>query len=171
MTDNFTFDKTFQRKLIYIFAIDDEAHKGFLKIGDATVKSDLPTEDLVPSCSDLNKSAKKRINSYAGTVGVEPKLLYTELAIKEEVDDDTSEIVLKSFRDHEVHKVLKNSGIKSVQINNTTGKEWFKVDLETAKNAIKAVKEGRKTLSGNEITTDKTPILFRPEQERYFKKL
>ena len=64
MEDKTLFEKTFQRKLIYIFRINDEAHKGLLKIGDATIKSELPSEKLLPSCSELNKAAKHRINNY-----------------------------------------------------------------------------------------------------------
>ena len=46
------------------------------------------------------------------------------------------------------------------------GREWFKVDLETAKNAIEAVKEGKKALNLNDISQGNTPIIFRPEQQK-----
>ena len=165
MVDNNVFENTFQRKLIYVFRINDAAHEGYLKIGDATINSNLPSEKLIYPKSELKAAAEKRIDSYTDTASIEYELLYAELAIKEDIDEDTGEKVLKSFRDHEVHKVLKNSGIKNVQINDKPGKEWFKVDLETVKNAIKAVKDGKKSLSGAEITNDKNPIIFRPEQK------
>ena len=34
------FGTSFEYKLIYVFAINDEAHKGLLKIGDTTIQSD-----------------------------------------------------------------------------------------------------------------------------------
>ena len=169
MEDKTLFEKTFQRKLIYIFRINDEAHKGLLKIGDATIKSNLSSDELSPSCSELNKAAKQRINNYTNTAGINYELLYTELAIRTEKDKNNNDIV-QSFRDKKVHELLENSGIKKVKVNNTTGQEWFKVDLETAKNAIKAVKNNQISLTPGQISTDKNPIIFRPEQEEAINK-
>lgn len=169
MEDKTLFEKTFQRKLIYIFRINDEAHKGLLKIGDATIKSELPSEKLLPSCSELNKAAKHRINNYTNTAGIEYELLYTELAIRAEKDKNNNEII-KSFRDKKVHELLENSGIKKVKVKNTTGNEWYKTDLETVKNAIKAVKNNQISLTPGQISTDKNPIIFRPEQEKAINK-
>ena len=151
MVDNNVFENTFQRKLIYVFRINDAAHEGYLKIGDATINSNLPSEKLIYPKSELKAAAEKRIDSYTDTASIEYELLYAELAIKEDIDEDTGEKVLKSFRDHEVHKVLKNSGIKNVQINDKPGKEWFKVDLETVKNAIKATLRNDIILHENSI--------------------
>lgn len=164
MEDKILFEKTFQRKLIYVFRINDEAHKGLLKIGDATIKSDLPNEKLTPSCSELNKAAKQRINSYTNTAGIDYELLYTELAIRTEKDKNNN-VIIQSFRDKNVHELLENSGIKKVKVNNTTGQEWYKIDLETAKNAIKAVKNNQISLTPGQISTNKNPIIFRPEQK------
>lgn len=169
MEDKTLFEKTFQRKLIYIFRINDEAHKGLLKVGDATIKSNLSSNELLPSCSELNKAAKQRINNYTNTAGITYELLYTELAIRTEKDKNNNDIVL-SFRDKKVHELLENSGIKKVKVNNTTGQEWFEVDLETAKNAIKAVKNNQISLTPGQISTDKNPIIFRPEQEEAINK-
>jgi len=167
--DKTLFEKTFQRKLIYIFRINDEAHKGLLKIGDATIKSNLSSDELLPSCSELNQAAKQRINNYTNTAGINYELLYTELAIRIEKDKNNNDIV-QSFRDKKVHELLENSGIKKVKVNNTTGQEWFKVDLETAKNAIKAVKNNQISLTPGQISTDNNPIIFRPEQEEAINK-
>ncbi len=164
MEDKILFEKTFQRKLIYVFRINDEAHKGLLKIGDATIKSDLPNEKLTPSCSELNKAAKQRINSYTNTAGIDYELLYTELAIRTEKDKNNN-VIIQSFRDKKVHELLENSGITKVKVNNTTGQEWYKIDLETAKNAIKAVKNNQISLTPGQISTNKNPIIFRPEQK------
>lgn len=169
MEDKALFEKTFQRKLIYIFRINDEAHKGLLKIGDATIKSELPSEKLLPSCSELNKAARHRINNYTNTAGIEYELLYTELAIRTEKDKNNNEII-QSFRDKKVHELLENSGIKKVKVKNTTGNEWYKTDLETVKNAIKAVKNNQISLTPGRISTDKNPIIFRPEQEEAINK-
>ena len=67
--ENISFENVFSYKLIYILAINDEAHEGLLKIGDATLKTDQPIEKLIPNCSLLNKSAKKRIETYTNTAG------------------------------------------------------------------------------------------------------
>ncbi|MEG1312923.1 MAG: Eco57I restriction-modification methylase domain-containing protein [Bacilli bacterium] len=152
------FTSTFKYKLIYIFRINDENHKGFLKIGDATVEGDEDKEKLLPNCDLLNKFARKRINNYTSTAGIVYELLHTELAITNEN---------KAFRDHDVHTVLKRSSIKQ-KLFDTLRKQndWYEVDLETAKKAIKAVKNNRKALDGYEISKNKNPIIFRPEQDK-----
>ena len=39
-----SFEKTFEYKLIYVFRINDKAHEGLLKIGEATIRMrSLPT--------------------------------------------------------------------------------------------------------------------------------
>ena len=161
------FENTFEYKLIYIFRINDTAHKGVLKIGEATVHTQKEYTKLANNCTELNQAAKERINSYTNTAGIKYELLHTEIAVKEY--EENGEIYIKAFSDHDVHNVLSKSGIECKKINNTTGKEWFEVDLETAKNAIKAVKENRKSLSTNQISEGKSPIIFRPEQERAIK--
>ena len=64
MEEKIFFEKTFQRKIIYVFRINDEAHKGLLKIGDATIKTNTPSEKLIYPNSELNTYAKQRIDSY-----------------------------------------------------------------------------------------------------------
>lgn len=51
------FGNSFAYKLIYIFTINDEAHKGLLKIGDATIQSDASIDALPPNCKPLNQAA------------------------------------------------------------------------------------------------------------------
>lgn len=157
------FSDTFEYKLIYVLRIHYDTHKGLLKIGEATLKTDLPICKLTPNCSELNKAAKHRINQYTGTAGIKTELLYTELAVKEvKKEDGTSKLV--SFKDHDVHDVLKKSGnFPQKPKGSETGIEWYKVDLSRAKSAIKAVKEGKENLSG-EKSVDFVPIDFRPEQ-------
>lgn len=159
------YESTTSYKLIYIFCVHDQAHEGILKVGDASVDTPLLPAQLLPNSTLLNQAAKARINQYSVTLGITPHLLHTELAVKENIDSD-GKISLESFRDYDVHKVLTNSGIEKVHPNDTNANEWFKTDLETVKNAIKAVKEGRKSLHGGEITdVSKIEIILREEQE------
>lgn len=161
------FDSLFEYKLIYIFEIRDDAHKGLLKIGDATIKTDCEPNQLSPGCKKLNQAALNRIKKYTNTAGIEPILLYTELAVKE-VNSKKGK-VLKAFRDHEVHKVLENSNIPKAHLPGSTSKEWFKVSLETAIKAINAVKNNKSNLSNVSIDVY-APVIFRPEQEEAINK-
>ena len=49
------------------------------------------------------------------------------------------------------------------------GVEWFKTDLATVKKAIAAVKRNQSSLDPRDISTDNTPIIFRPEQKQAIK--
>lgn len=153
----------FEYKVIYVFKIDDKAHSGKVKIGDATLHTDKNIDELVPNCHELNEASRERIRSYTGTAGIKFDLLHTELAIRKAKDAETGEVELKAFRDHDVHNVLKNSNIPPIRIDNTTGKEWFETSPETAISAIQAVKDGKQNLSG-EVIKGFVPIDFRPEQ-------
>lgn len=145
-------------KLIYVFRIQDAAHSGCVKIGEATFDDGNIT--LPPNCSELNKAAKARINQYTQTAGISYQLLHTEIAIF------TKDGKICGMNDKEVHEVLLRSGIKRKQFENVNGaNEWFCCDLETAKKAIAAVKAGRKALDAADITVGQSPIEFRPEQE------
>lgn len=163
------FETSFEYKLIYIFRIDDEKHKGLLKIGDATIKTEESIDRLPPNCKLLNQAAKDRIKQYTNTAGVTAELLHTEIAIHTVKDKVTGQPTLKAFRDHHVHSVLVNSGIPKHTLKGSTSKEWFETDLETALKAIDAVKKNIKNLS-NAKSDGFTPIIFRPEQERAIKK-
>ena len=161
MSENEKFVATFEYKLIYVFRINDVTHKGVLKIGDATLKTSKKYDAFQPSCHELNAAAKKRIDEYTVTAGITYELLYTEIAVY--LDSSNN---LKAFRDHMVHNVLKRSGVKNVYFDKAHRQnEWFECDLETAKKAIKAVKDGKTALDGCEITTNQSPIILRPEQE------
>ena len=52
---------TTEYKLIYIYMIDDEAHRGLLKIGDASLKSTKSFDQFPINCSELNRAARKQI--------------------------------------------------------------------------------------------------------------
>lgn len=158
------FTSSLKLKLIYVFRINDAAHEGCLKVGEATCDND-NVFGLAPNSKALNDAAKKRINQYTQTAGIAYELLYTELTIY------NSEKGLCSFNDKEVHNVLERSGIKK-KLFDTENKanEWFITDLETVKRAITAVKKGRESLSSVEVSHDKTPIVFRPEQREAIEK-
>lgn len=158
------FTSSLKLKLIYVFRINDAAHRGCLKVGEATCDND-NVFGLAPNSKALNESAKKRINQYTQTAGIAYDLLYTELTIY------NSKKGLCSFNDKEVHSVLERSGIRK-KIFDTENKanEWFITDLETVKRAIVAVKEGRESLSSAEVSHDQTPIVFRPEQREAIEK-
>lgn len=156
------FKNAFEYKVIYVFSIEDENHKGLVKIGDATLKTDIAIDILSPNCRELNQAALARIKSYTNTAGITPKLLHTELAIRTVKGKDGTPS-LKAFRDHDVQSVLKNSGFNNIQIGESTGKEWFDVDIDTAKKAIDAVKHNYANLSNTDIVKH-APIIFRPEQ-------
>ena len=159
------FTSILKLKLIYVFRINDAAHRGCLKVGEATCDSD-NVFGLAPNSRALNESAKRRINQYTQTAGIAYDLLYTELTIYSNKKKE-----LCSFNDKEVHSVLERSGIKK-KIFDTENKanEWFITDLETVKRAITAVKEGRQSLSSAEVSHDKTPVVFRPEQREAIEK-
>ena len=163
--DNTGFNRSFEYKLIYIFRINDHSHKGFLKIGDATVKTEKNYLDLKDNCKELNNAADFRIREYTVTAGIVYELLHTEIAtFKIDNKLDKKFGLVKAFRDHNVHEVLRRSGISNKEFK--LGKEWFKCDLNTAKNAIKAVKSGKSSLLGKEITSHINPVILRPEQEK-----
>lgn len=166
MSENTKFNSTFEYKVIYVFRINDGKHSGCVKIGDATLHTSKPYTDFAPNCHELNYAAKQRIDSYTSTAGVIYELLYTEIAVF--INDKGK---LKAFRDHKVHDVLKRSGIEVKKFEtNKVQNEWFKCGLETAKKAIQAVKEGKTALNSSQISNDKNPIIFRPEQKEAIKK-
>lgn len=156
------FENVFDYRVIYVFEIPDEKHRGLIKIGDTKLETKEGPDKLQPNSKLLNQAAKDRIKQYTNTAGVSFNLLHTELAIKTVPGKDGT-LELRAFRDHEVHKVLTNSNIKKVKLKDSTSREWFRIDFATAKKAIDAVKVGQKNLSGEDIS-HVDPIEFRPEQ-------
>lgn len=147
-------------QIIYVFRICDEAHAKCLKVG-MTEASDSPdAESLPPNSKLLNDMARHRIDQYTQTAAIQYELLHTELAIRD-ANGRTA-----SFSDHDVHRVLDRSGIARKVFPNLAkqGREWFIADLGTVRKAIAAVKEGRDSLSGCEVSQGLSPIEFRPEQ-------
>ena len=154
-----TFESSLRPKLIYVFRINDNAHHGALKIGEAT--AELGDGYFTPNSKLLNNAARQRIDQYTKTASVRYELLYTEGTMFTDAKGKVS-----SFNDKQVHSVLERSGIKKKDFGmKNQGTEWFVTDLQTVKNAIAAVKAGRMSLKGNEISEEQTPIVFRPEQD------
>lgn len=154
--------KTAERKFIYVQTVDNKsglfpAYEGAQKVGEGTVSSDDVEADWTPNSEFLRAIAPKRIKQYMTTSGLPFELGWVELAYKKST---------KSwFHDHEVHEVLRRSGINHPK--GLEGNEWFETDLETAKKAIKAVKDGRSFISDTqaEYKAEKIKITLRPEQD------
>ena len=150
--------KTAERKFIYVQTVDNAsgqfpAFDGTYKVGEGTVPEDEVEGDWSPNSSFLRKLAPKRIKQYMKTSGLPFMLGWVELAYRK--SDKTW------FHDYDVHNVLRRSGIKHAEL--LEGNEWFDTDLETAKSAIQAVKDGREYI--NESVEEKTAVVLRPEQE------
>lgn len=143
--------ETFSYGVIYIYSIPDEKHKGRLKIGSATINLSNPTQE------EINAVARDRIKQQTKTADVTYNLEHAELAITNDK---------AFFSDHDVHQVLMRSGYKRKSENvRNAHSEWFEVNLETAKNAVAAVKEGRRALTtGEKTTSSAVPFSFRPNQ-------
>jgi len=153
---------TAERKFIYIQTVDNEdggfdGFEGTQKIGEGTISQEDVEADWSPNSEFLRKIAPKRINQYMKTSGLPYILGWVELAYKKSTKT--------WFHDYDVHAVLRRSGISNAE--KLEGKEWFKTDLETAKLAIKAVKEGRNYINSSieESFIDGVEIQLRPEQE------
>ena len=159
------FNQAFEQKLIYVYRINDTAHEGILKIGEASCNAGMAYFAFEPNCKELNAAAKDRIRHQTQTAGVTFELLYTEATAYMKGKN------LIVFQDHDIHDILVRSGIKR-KIFDTEHKanEWFYTDLETVKKAIAAAKEGRTSLNASEITTDRSPVIFRPEQTEAIEK-
>lgn len=142
-----------------MFRINDEAHKGCLKIGETTLNNE-DIRGLEPNSEALNIAAKRRINEYTRTAGIAYDLLHTEVSIYAEGG------INKEFSDGDVHRVLLRSAIsKKTFVTKQTANEWFITDLETVKKAIGAVKQRKDSLHPNDVSENQNPIAFRPEQK------
>ena len=144
-------NETFSYGIIYVYSIPDEKHTGRLKIGSATIKSNNPTQE------EIDYVAHVRIKQQTKTADISYVLEHAELAI-------TNDKIY--FSDYEVHEVLKRSNYerKTENIKNSHS-EWFEVSLGVAKNAIQAVKEGRKSLTIVEKSVvEAFKFQFRPNQ-------
>ena len=155
---------TLKAKLIYIFTIGDEAHRGCVKIGEATLDESTDST-LPPNCKALNQAAKKRIDQYTKTAGIDYTLRHTELTLSIRGG------LITTFNDKQVHEILLRSGIKRHDFSKKNqGREWFECSVETAIAAINAAKEGRYSIRADEMVPIDEEIEFRPEQKEAIEK-
>jgi hypothetical protein len=114
---------------IYAYELpNDSSRKGQLKVGDT------------------NRTAQERIKEQIGATRAEFNIVLEESAMRKDGS---------SFRDYEIHKYLRNKGLK-----NTDG-EWFKCSIKDVQAAILAIKKGE--LNEENRTLD---FKMRPEQEQ-----
>lgn len=141
---------TVKYNLIYIFAIHDDAHKDYLKIGEHTFESSSSYLQLTANCAELQQHAHTRIKQYTRTALIQYDLLHVELARKQiRLADGVVEHT--TFRDKDVHEVLDRSGYDVHKFYDTDkDSEWYKVTLQPAIAAIQAVKIGRNVLTAAE---------------------
>ncbi len=155
---------TLKAKLIYIFTIGDEAHHGCVKIGEATLDESTDST-LPPNCKALNQAARKRIDQYTKTAGIDYTLRHTELTLSIHGGN------IVTFNDKQVHDILLRSGIKRHDFSKKNqGREWFECSVDTAIAAINAAKEGRFSIRADEMVAIDEDIEFRPEQKEAIEK-
>lgn len=123
-------------KIIYAFSRSDTPKlQGMLKVGDTQIFTRDP-KSLTKK--QLEEAAMNRISAYTKTALVDIVLEYVELAL---IEKDNGE--LRTFRDHDVHRVLQLSGYEKFKDSNNSGQEWFKdISAADVKAAVEAVKEG-----------------------------
>lgn len=160
------FDNTYSFKLIYVLRVNDEKHKGLLKVGDATLHTDTVMEQLPPNCPELNEAARERIKQYTKTLMVQYDLLHTELAVRVRGG------MHQPFRDKIVHTILRNSGVEIIKHNEGKGQssDWVKADFATVLKAIAAAKANHQCLEAGAVSRNQDPIVLRPEQEEAVQK-
>ncbi len=158
-----SFGYTFCYKVIYVVEFCTDVHRGLVKIGDASLHTKTPIDQLTPNSKELNQAARTRIKQYTNTAGIRFNLLHTELAVRTVANKD-GKLELVPFRDKKVHRVLVNSGIPKRKIKGTGANELFEIDLATAQKAIEAVKNGQPNFTNTPYETF-DPIILRQEQE------
>lgn len=161
MPTDYTFTPTLRPRLIYVYSIDDEAHRGYLKVGQTSLSEEMPPEGYQPNAEQLNEVAHKRIREQTQTAAVPYDLRHTELTHYVSEDGEAC-----YFSDHKVHDVLLRSGVNRMK----HGHEWFQCNLATVRAAIQAVKEGRDAIDPQHRIALEELIEFRPEQEKAINK-
>ncbi len=144
-------NETFSYGVVYVYSIPLKTHSGRLKIGSATINSVNPTQ------VEIDLAAEDRIKQQTKTADIPFKLEYAVLSVTNKNE---------YFSDQDVHSVLIRSGFprKSKSTENSRS-EWFEIDLEIAKKAIQATKEGRTALLTKEKMNSKiNKFSFRPNQ-------
>lgn len=159
-------------RVIYVFRDDQEKHVGRLKVGDTTLRTNKPHNEIIQA--EMEAAAHKRIATYTRTAEVGVVLEHVELAIrpaKEQVGLPEEKVTeWEGFRDYAVHAVLQRSGhAKKVALKNKKGGEWFEITVDEARAAIAAVKAHEHFIADSDQVLLNT-ITLRPEQEDAVKK-
>ena len=153
---------------IYIYAINDEQHRGLLKIGKTSFSSPESIAQLTPNCPRLKQVADQRISQQTRTALVTYELLHVELAVRTITMQDGSRQI-QAFEDHDVHDVLLNSRFTAKRfMESGRPSEWYEVDLDSAIKAIQCVKEGRDSLptaTATIVVPQMPTIKLRKEQD------
>ncbi len=149
--------------VIYVYTIDDEAHKDALKIGRATIT--LTHKELQSLCANPTDepvwmAANQRIKQQVSQSAVKAHCLYAELGYY--IDEDGTEY---QFDDNRVHVVLEQNGFNRKVFPNLewNPKDWYICSLDDVKLAIRTIKSGHSKMPQQQVGT---PIKFREEQER-----
>lgn len=146
-------------RVIYVYSDTHPDHEGRVKVGDTTLHSRKRHDEL--TLQELEKVARKRIDSYTKTADIDYTLEHVELAVRG-VRSTEGENTFESFRDYKVHDVLVRSGHKKVFARqDKSNGEWFDATVDQVRSAIQAVKNYSLYLE-----PDAKPVInLRPEQK------
>lgn len=144
-------------RLLYVYTIADTKHRGLLKVGEVLVSNETAK---LGDMSQLMRAVREVIDKRKYLQGVKYHLEYVECTTYNDIQLYTAQ---------KVHDCLHNSGVPSKYLNRynrTDADIWFQTDIETVRQAITAVKQGRKTFNGTDSAAKPRQIVFRPEQEK-----
>ena len=148
--------------IIYVYGIDDERHKGALKIGKASIKlSAKEVLSIDPCDSRIETAAKACIKGQTNRSATLAEFKYAELAFYIDEDGDGHH-----FMDTYVHMILGQNGFEKKEFPDMDGspQEWYICHLEDVKAAIRTIKSGHHVMKSKK--SDNAPIVFREEQNR-----
>ncbi len=164
-----------QYNIIYVYSIDDESHRGFLKIGKTSFYSSLSVAQLPDDCDVMKYAAHDCIYGQTHRAAVDYELLYVSLASMPVTMNDGS-VQQQPFDDFLVREVINRSvpGTRYIQFADTgRNSEWTGCDLDTVKAAVKAIKAGLDRIpasSAPAAAPAKKKIVLRKEQEENVEK-
>ena len=135
-----------------------------LKIGKASIVASSP-EGLDPNCKELNEAAIDCIKKQTQRTAADFELLHTELGWYQ-----NSKGAGQCFDDNFVHEILRNNGYqqKVFDYEIINPQDWYKVDLDTVKKALDAIKSEKYKIEKPD-DAEKEPIRFRDEQDAAIK--
>lgn len=148
--------ESFGRKVLYVYSIDDDDHIGMVKVGDTTIKH-ASLKGVHPNQYDslAREAAHARIRQDLGGahgVNIKYTLEFAEIVWKDPNND---------FRDYAIHDILEFNGFERVKFPHSSAREWFKVEVETVRDAFEAYCRGYKSIDKSRF---KVFIKMRDEQ-------